>query len=42
VLTAIEARQWITRDLDSRALRVSRLGERELKARWGIALADKA
>ena len=42
VLTAIETRQWITRDLDSRALRVSRLGERELKARWGIALADKA
>lgn len=36
VLAALETRQWIERDLDSRALRLTRLGERELLARWGI------
>lgn len=37
VLSALEARQWIEGDLDSRALQVTRLGEREFMAQWGIA-----
>lgn len=41
LLTTLEAHQWISRDLDSRALQVTRLGERELKARWGIAASPK-
>jgi DNA-binding transcriptional ArsR family regulator len=36
VLMALESRAWIERDLDSRALRVTRSGERELLTRWGI------
>jgi DNA-binding transcriptional ArsR family regulator len=36
VLETMTARQWVEGDLDSRALRVTRLGERELQARWGI------
>ncbi|QEI04626.1 helix-turn-helix transcriptional regulator [Pigmentiphaga aceris] len=41
VLAAIEARQWISRDLDTRALQVTRLGEREFMTRWGIAVPDQ-
>jgi DNA-binding transcriptional ArsR family regulator len=41
VLAALEARQWIARDLDSRALQLTRAGERELAARWGIAAPPK-
>ena len=37
VLAAMTARRWIEGDLDSRALHVTRIGERELQARWHIA-----
>ena len=34
------ARKWVTRDLNSRALHITRLGEREIKARWGLELMN--
>jgi DNA-binding transcriptional ArsR family regulator len=35
-------KRWVTQDLDSRALSVTRLGERELQARFGLAAATFA
>jgi hypothetical protein len=32
------SRKWVVQDLDSRALDVTRLGRREMMARFGIAL----
>jgi DNA-binding transcriptional ArsR family regulator len=36
ILKAALQRKWITQDLDSRALAITRLGDRELNARFGI------
>jgi hypothetical protein len=36
-LGAAVARQWVERDLHSRALSVTRTGRRELRARFGVA-----
>ena len=32
------ARRWVARELDSRALRVTSLGRRELQSRWGVEI----
>lgn len=34
------ARRWVTRELDSRALRVTSLGRRELHARFGVEVPE--
>jgi hypothetical protein len=30
-------RKWVVKDLDSRALGVTKVGEREFQAHWGLA-----
>jgi len=37
-LTAVLKRRWLEQELDSRSLRVTRIGRRELQARLGISL----
>lgn len=34
------ARRWVLRELDSRALRVTRVGRREMQARFGVDVPD--
>ena len=36
LLQAVTKRKWVTQDLDSRAIRVTSLGRREMRARFGI------
>jgi len=36
LLKTATLRKWVAKDLDSRALRVTKLGERELLARFGV------
>jgi hypothetical protein len=36
LLKLLLTRKWLTRDQDSRALYVTRLGQREMRARFGI------
>ncbi len=38
LLKLVLKRKWVTQDLDSRALRVTRVGERELNRQFGIGL----
>ncbi|MGB7135720.1 MAG: transcriptional regulator, partial [Acidobacteriaceae bacterium] len=38
VLTLTLRNKWFTRELDSRALSLTRSGRRELEARFGIAM----
>jgi hypothetical protein len=36
VLAMALRKKWLTRDLDSRALAITRTGQRELRARFGV------
>jgi hypothetical protein len=38
LLTVALKRKWLTQDLDSRALRITRSGERELHRQFGVRL----
>jgi DNA-binding transcriptional ArsR family regulator len=37
LLALAQKKKWLTRDLDSRALTVTRIGQRELRARFGVS-----
>jgi hypothetical protein len=33
-------KRWVSQDLDGRALTITRLGRKDLRARFGVAIAD--